>query len=784
MRKAFYLFLALIAFVLLSLSAFADSPREVVIEESELTIDLAVSDTYHLTAYVLPESADQSLNWYSAKYSTLSVEDGVLTAHRTGRITITANIPGNGKIKDHCVVTIIDSRIPTAVEVTSDDTILEPTGSMQMHASVLPPLANQEVIWASLDERIATVDENGLVTAKREGEVYIRAYSKENRDVRGQVKLTVRYLSAPASVSVPESSLTMDVGSTYALPVSVFPSDASRIVHFSSSDPSIASVSETGVISFLSYGTCEIAVKSAVDPSVSANITVCVLDERVPEAIIAYPSSLHMAPSNVREISLLVLPESLNADLIWRSTDEKVAVVDQNGRVKALDDGTSKIICESAYAKSVACVIPVTVEYGKTPTSISFLTETVTVRRGESARVEIVKTPSDAGNAISIEYSNPGIAEMDECGNIVALRRGETAVRLTSVRNPEVFADLTIIVEDEKAPLSVSSDLPLKHVLRAGQTIAPSITFTPENCESGYVWTSSNPEIAYADENGVIHAVSPGLSIIRAQNTYAPEIHLDFSVTVDSDEYTLVMPERRTDTEALDENMQKIESVRLSAQKMLLKDYENGKMNRKEYERRKKVVDSAFEMYAFPWMVEHVQKYWMDANSENGLKDFKPGIMYYGLPYISGGSSARTFTSANAVESKWYLPASDGDYYIFNRNHPEYDGMYAGNDCSSFISLAYFGNAVHNGEIVKTYTLYYDERFRTTDDPPSLKAGDIMVRHSIHVIMFLYWADEAHTQAVFIEQGGDEKGINTISTSIYNIDDYFNNFYHIRSLRY
>ena len=227
--------------------------------------------------------------------------------------------------------------------------------------------------------------------------------------------------------------------------------------------------------------------------------------------------------------------------------------------------------------------------------------------------------------------------------------------------------------------------------------------------------------------------------------------------------------------------MQKIENVRASAQKMLLKEYEEGRIEKKEYEKRSEAIDAAFDMYAFPWMTPIVQKYWNDDYSEGGMKDFKPGIMYYGLPYMSGGSSARTFNVQKALELEWYRPAQDGDYYVFNNEVDTYYGPYIGSDCSSFVSLAYFGTAMHNGEIVKTYTLFYDNRFYDVDDPESLLPGDILVRHSVHVIMFLYWADEAHTQAVFIEQGGSEAGINTISTSVYKVSDYLENFYHIRS---
>ncbi len=780
-KKLAFIFPLFVLFILFCVPfAYSESPREVVIVEDTLVIDLAVSNTYQLNAYVLPEGADQSLNWYSAKYSTLSVENGLLTAHRTGRITITANIPKNGKIKDHCVVTIVDSRMPSAV-IVSGATTLEPTETTTLTAKVEPDKTSQEVIWESLDTRIATVDQDGVVTAKREGTLYIRAYSKGNKAVRGQIRLTVRYLKSPDAITLPVNELTLYVGQTHEITPVISPEDASKILNFTSSDPSVANVDATGNVTALKYGTCTLTVKSAANPNVSAKIALTVRDERIPDTLIAHPSSLNLEPSNIRDISLLILPETLKADLVWTSNNENVAVVSPEGRVTAVGEGECTVFCTSAYTNQVSVKIPVTVRYGKDIKALTLSVSEITIPRGETASIIIEKTPVDAGNALACTYSNPGICEMDETGVIRALRRGETVVKIYSYKNPEISGEIRVTVEDELSPLSASCDVTEKPVLKPGETLAPKVSFLPENAVQTYTWTNSNPEIAYVTESGVITAVSPGVTKIRAVNSHADEIFIEFYVTVEPDEYTLIMPERRTDMAAVEENMQKIENVRLSAQKMLKKDYEDGKIGPKEYARRSEVIDSAFEMYAFPWTVTHVQKYWNDANSEGGMKDFKPGIMYYGLPYVSGGNSDRTYDVKRAVEQSRYVLSEDGRYYVFNRDHEDYEGMYVGSDCSSFISLAYFGNAVHNGETIKTYTLYYDDRFITTDDPENLRAGDIMVRHSIHVIMFLYWADEAHTQAVFIEQGGSEPGINTISTSVYTVSDYFENFYHIRS---
>lgn len=782
MRKKLACIVSLFVICLLfCVPALSVSPETVVIEEDAVTIDLAVSDTYTLSAYVLPEGANQALNWYSAKNSTLSVKDGVLTAHRTGRIAITANIPKNGKIFDQCVVTIVDSRNPTSVTVTGAPEFVEPTQTVQLTASVEPALAGQEVVWQSFDTHIATVDENGLVTAKRPGTVYIRARAMNNKNVYGQIKLSVRYKKAPDSIDIGPSDVDLYVGKMLPLAPVFEPSDVSRIVRYSSSDPSVASVSEDGIITAHRYGKCTITVKSAADTDVDDKINLRVLDERIPDVLIAYPSQLNLEPSNVRDIQLLILPETLNADLVWTSNSDDVVTVSPEGRVVAVGEGEATITIASAYASTVNYRIPVRVEYGKTIKDLQLSQTEITIHRGEEAHVDLIKTPEDAGNAIAFEYSNPGICEMNDTGRIVALRRGETVVSISSYKDPEISVQLKVIVEDDLSPLTCISTLPSDQVLAPGDTIQPEVTFLPENADQTYTWTCSNPEIASVDESGVITAHSPGVCRISAVNNHAKEIFFEFVVTVQTDEYTLVMPERRTDKSGLAENMQKIENVRLSAQKMLLKDYEAGLIEKKEYERRSEVIDGAFEMYAFPWMVESVRKYWMDIHSENGMKDFKPGVMYYGLPYISGGSSARTYDVDRALEAGWYHPAQDGDYYMFDSMKEEYYGPYVGSDCSSFISLAYFGNAVHNNEIIKTYTLFYDDRFHTTDDPENLRAGDIMVRHSIHVIMFLYWADEAHTQAVFIEQGGSEPGINTVSTSVYTVSDYFDNFYHIRS---
>ena len=96
------------------------------------------------------------------------------------------------------------------------------------------------------------------------------------------------------------------------------------------------------------------------------------------------------------------------------------------------------------------------------------------------------------------------------------------------------------------------------------------------------------------------------------------------------------------------------------------------------------------------------------------------------------------------------------------------------------VALAIWGYTFYNGEIVKTGTLYSDNRLKPFTDPNELRPGDILVRHSSHVVMFLYWADEKKTQAVFLQQGGSEKAINTVNAWVTDINYYTDNYYRLR----
>ena len=759
------------------------APTGIVLSDTQIQMDLKDGGVRLITARVQPDSCAQTVIWSSDNESVLTAEYGALTALRAGKAVVTASVPGTEGVFARCDVTVTDSReAPREIRVEAEADTMEPTQQMRLTATVTPEDANSAIIWKTNNPDAARVSEDGVLTAKKEGGATIFAVSAANENVVGRVFVTIKYKKTPEKLTLSAPSEIMEIGQSMELTCGVFPEDASRILRFTSSDETVAMVDENGRVTAIGFGTCVLRAASAKKAGISAEVTVSVSDPRVPERIVAYPAPLSLEPGQTRQMETVVFPQELGGGLVWRSANEGVATVDANGLVTAVREGTTRITACSEFSDKVCANIPVTVRYGVAIRSVALKRSAVTLKRGDRIRLEYELEPADASRAIVFTPSDPLVASVDAEGYLVALMRGETDITVASHRNPKVNAVLHVAVEDDRCPLSMRYEGETGVLLAPGERLLADIFVEPADADTGYRWTTDDERVVAIGADGVPVAAGRGVATVSAVSEYNANLRVDFRVTVEDGSRTLVMPERRTGTDAIDENLRKIDSVRKSAQETLRLEFEAGGMPENEYQKRSQVIEDAFEMYHFAWMVERVQRYWRDENSEDGAKDFKPGTVYYGLPYTSGGNYNHLFNFQRALDAGRYIEVEGKNYYLLNQSG-DFRYNYVGNDCSAFVALALFGYTIHGGEMVKTDTLYDDSRLVPISDASQLRAGDILVRHPSHVIMFLYWADEARTQAVFIEQGGSEPGINTLSASVYRLDDYLNNYYRMRRLR-
>ena len=136
----------------------------------ELTINRG--STAQLVVNVQPEDFTDSVSWKSANTAVATVTDaGVVKAVSVGSTTIRVVV---GNISVDCVVTVVQP--VTSISLNRTSLTLEAASSFQLVATANPSTAqNREVTWSSSDTSIASVNENGLVTAHKKGTATITA---------------------------------------------------------------------------------------------------------------------------------------------------------------------------------------------------------------------------------------------------------------------------------------------------------------------------------------------------------------------------------------------------------------------------------------------------------------------------------------------------------------------------------------------------------------------------------------------------------------------------------
>ena len=195
----------------------------------------------------------------------LKVENGkvIIKALKTGETTIVARAMADETKKAVYTVKVTDIPAPvteqtvkvTRVVIKGETKKVAPGKTLQLTATVLPEKANQDVIWESKNEKIATVDEKGLVTISKDAKVgnsvTIVAKSKENSAKYSS--WTIRVIKE--AISLNKTNLKLGAGEKYQLKAKVSPTGAK--ITWESSNTKFAVVDQNGIITVNNKETLE-----------------------------------------------------------------------------------------------------------------------------------------------------------------------------------------------------------------------------------------------------------------------------------------------------------------------------------------------------------------------------------------------------------------------------------------------------------------------------------------------------------------------------------------------
>ena len=250
--------------------------------------------------------------------------------------------------------------------------------------------------WTSSDESVATVDATGMVVAVSAGEADITA-SVTDSEMSAVCKVTVKV--AAKDITVPDNlDVKLNDGNETTVEATVSPADATDVkVSYASTDEAVATVDKDGRVQVLQPGECDIATTLTQEGKKVVEKKTHIKAFYEVEGITLDKTEGILTAGNTVTLNATVLPEEIADETIvtWTSSDEKVATVDENGKVTAIAAGEATI----------------TANAGEKSTTYKLTVQAKKVVQNTTSNKSSNKGNTSSGTGSSAPASNPAPAQ-------------------------------------------------------------------------------------------------------------------------------------------------------------------------------------------------------------------------------------------------------------------------------------------------------------------------------------------------------------------------------------
>lgn len=239
-------------------------------------ITLRVGHSQQIKVKTEPADTEYALSYVSGDTSVATVSlDGKVTAVKNGKTEITVS---SGELSDTITVNV-KKDIIESLDVSLAALSLDGGEEQKIDAKLTPADAKDvKLSWKSADTDVATVDKNGVVKGVNTGETTI-TLTDSVTGLSKDITVTVNGLELPESMKFDKDSVTVEVGDVYNSVLKFTPEDITYTgAIYYTSDSSVASVTNEGVITAKSAGNCTIEAYYENDYRLVATMEVTVID--------------------------------------------------------------------------------------------------------------------------------------------------------------------------------------------------------------------------------------------------------------------------------------------------------------------------------------------------------------------------------------------------------------------------------------------------------------------------------------------------------------------------
>ena len=420
----------------------------ITLNRTSATMNCNTNGHLQLTATVLPVDADnRTVFWSSDNTSVATVNPtGEVFAVGPGVAHIKARAQDGSGVSATCTITV-ESQLVESITLNRTSAAIYDGQTLQLTATVSPDYANNKTLaWTSNNTSIASVDNNGLVTAHSPGTAYINATATDGSNVTARC-IVVVMPQLVESITLNSTEVSLFKGNTYQLTATVLPNTATdKSVTWTSNNTNVATVNDNGLVTAISPGTATIIVVAQDGSGVYTRCTVTVTPKLVTNLTLNRTSA-SIYTGQTLQLTATVTPDDADDKTVaWASSNTNVATVDDNGLVTAISPGTARIAVAAIDGSGVTATCTVTVN-ALLATGITLNQTSATLNNGETLQLTATVTPSNAYNkAVTWTSSNTSVATVSNNGLVTAKGPGTATIKATTADGSNLSATCSVNV--------------------------------------------------------------------------------------------------------------------------------------------------------------------------------------------------------------------------------------------------------------------------------------------------------------------------------------------------
>lgn len=320
-------------------------------------------------------------------------------------------------------------------------------------------------------------------------------------------------MAPPTQVLLNKSNLKLYKDDEVQLLASIIPQDAyfKRVI-WKSSNQDIAEVTDNGMVRAKGYGQADIIVCSEMDETIADTCHVEVFEHVTGIDLSSRQLDINLGESEELVAETLPLGTSDN-EVIWSSSNNDIASVDEHGRITGVQLGTCTIKATAADGGSEALCVVSVVQPAK---ELYINKHKMDIKVGGYEELHATILPDNTTNKLLLwSSSDSEIAEVSDQGIVIGKKAGNVNIFAQAKSNPEAKDSCEVTVLQPVTGITLSdASITLGQV---GATKQLTANVEPDDASDKSVnWNSSNPAVCIVAGNGLVVAIAEGISVVTA----------------------------------------------------------------------------------------------------------------------------------------------------------------------------------------------------------------------------------------------------------------------------